>query len=249
MWLRVSFSEVCVWLAFGDAGWGEGAVFALGAHCGQHSGQAFLLPRWASRQPWLLLCLGLDAALEGCFALCVQAPLVPVPGAPLHLCLPDDLGGEHLGSGLTSKNLNPLPRSLHLGSAAGKHVGSRCIFTIQEILWGLWGTCGTFEVPQAIFSFLLSFVFCYMILIDVFCLMYHIKRAWRMMCLAYNVSYGYISLQKHNALVLTLLTTPVLGYNDAKQCFACRAGKSLRHPVSHVPAPELEIHSSNLFQV
>lgn len=27
------------------------------------------------------------------------------------------------------------------------------------------------------------------------------------------------------------------------------AGKSLRHPISHVPAPELEIYNSNLFHI
>lgn len=71
----------------------------------------------------------------------------------------------------------PLNQSPHLAFAAGKHVCSRSIFTIQEILQGIRGPCGTFEVPQTIFSFLLSSVFCYIILIDVFCLMYYIRRA------------------------------------------------------------------------
>lgn len=70
-----------------------------------------------------------------------------------------------------------------------------------------------------------------------------------MMCLAYNVSYDSISLQKRSVSVLTLLDYPWLWVTRQKQCFARHAGKSLGHPISHVPAPELEIHNSNLVQV
>ena len=70
-----------------------------------------------------------------------------------------------------------------------------------------------------------------------------------MMCLASNVSYDEISLQKPNTSIFTLLIIPGAGDNDGKQCHVRHAGKSLRHPISHIPAPELAIHNSDLFPV